>query len=271
MTIELPKLPVEVMLAKALPDGKDIDSFSKHDWVLEEKYDGHRLEVRVTPTAVTAWARSGIVRPLPPHLIEALRACEYGVYDGELRVPGGTSSDVTALRLQSKLQLVMFDMLEAAGQSCLDLPQYERRRLLAEAWRNPTDSVVISDLYEPSLEALHAIWRASGEGAVVKRLAAPYQPGKRSRDWIKFKKREAARLTVTGFKDGLNGPHSVIECTDSEGHSVPVKTRNTEWLAQFACDSKAFIGRTLVISYQQRTKDGAYRSPMADHFEEDEA
>lgn len=264
---------IEPMLARALPDGQTIDDYASDDYILEEKYDGHRLIVRLSAGEVFAFSRAAKTRVLPPHLREALRLVAPGTYDGELYIPGHTSTDVTRVDRQHQLRLVLFDILNVdgahgAGRNTIDIPGHERRLLLEEAVSliDHTDVVFAAPRCAVSDAGLQEIWDRGGEGAIIKRVNARYRPGKRVPEWIKFKKQQAATVRITGFKAGKYGPHSVICGTDSEGIEVQVKSRNDEWRHMFAVNPSAYIGRLLVISYQVRTRDGRYRHPMADHF-----
>jgi bifunctional non-homologous end joining protein LigD len=253
-------LPIQPMLASALPEGKDVTDFHRDEWCLERKYDGHRVIIELAQREVRAWARSGKARQLPPHIIASLNG-ESGVYDGELYVPDGTSTDVTALHLQSRLRLVLFDTMGAY----VTLPGYERRKILQASTRCG-GSVALSEQYEPSVEALHAIWAAGGEGAILKHLASPYQPGRRSKSWVKLKRHEAAELTIVGWQPGTTGAHCVALLQDDEGIETGVKILNDSLRAQVELDPGSFIGRRLVIMFQERTRAGQYRHGVWDHL-----
>lgn len=260
------------MLASALPEGQTIDHYAKPGWLLDEKVDGHRMIVHVSDQhTVMAYARSGIPRVLPAHIWNALTVVAPGTYDGELYMPGGTSTDVTALKLQHKLKLVFFDMLKVGDESCMDRAASYRRELLEVACSKlKGDDVTVIRQFPVSQTALQAIWNQGGEGAVLKKIDATYQPGKRSPAWIKFKKQLAAIITITGFKKGLLGPHSVVCGIDESGIEVQCKTLNDEWRARFLREGgEGYVGRRLVISYQQKTVDGRYRHPMFDHLLEE--
>lgn len=282
----------EPMLASALKDGQTIDTFiGKPDWVLEEKYDGHRMLVLVDRFAqATAWARSGIVRVLPGHLCKELSRAAPGLYDGELYIPGGTSTDVTSLSRTSELHLVLFDMLklyapedegrcdEQGYRSMKNLSLDSRRYLLHSALHYTSGEwVYIAPQYPVTAEALEGIWARGGEGAIVKDCTKTYEEGRRVKHWVKFKKDLSAEIRITGFRGGLFGPHSVVCGVDSEGICVQVKARNDEWRAMFFAEEQTVardanhprIGKRLVIAYQNKTTDGKYRHPRADHLLED--
>lgn len=264
---------VAPMLAKALKDTQSFEDFENDDFVMEEKVDGHRMIVRVDDdNSVNAWARVGNSRLLPGHLRAALRNLAAGTYDGELYVPGGTSTDVTALVNQDKLQLVLFDIIKVGETLVTDIVGTDRRKMLelAASKLSPGAGVHVIEQRPPSHEALKRMWDAGLEGVIIKRKKALYHIGKRSPDWVKFKKGQIARARITGFLKGKMGPHSRIVAIDPEGIEVKCKTLNLEWLRWFKEDAERFIGKTLVFGYQERTKaDGKYRHPMADHIEED--
>ena len=128
-------------------------------------------------------------------------------------------------------------------------------------------TVAITSSVPVSRAAVDAIWKAGGEGAVLKRKAAPYRPGWRSPDWIKVVKKLTATLTVIGFEAAKLGPYSVVLLRGDDGVETKVKTLDNHWLREFAAAPGSFIGRRLVISYRERiAKGGQYRHPMWDHF-----
>lgn len=255
------------MLARALPAGKTIDDYTTAEWVLEEKHDGHRLIVDTRGTII-AYSRGGKVRELPEHILNTLGFLPAGIYDGELLVPGGTSTDVKALDKQDQLELMLFDILEVGGANLREKPTTSRRHFLEKACTmlESNHPVKLTGQHPVSIKTLQAIWDRGGEGVIIKHMNQSYLEGKRVPGWIKFKKLAAAELTVTGFEDGKNGPHSTILLQDDVGIGCRVKTKNMCWLKDFATQADSFIGRRLIISYQEKTRDGKYRHPMADHF-----
>jgi ATP-dependent DNA ligase len=261
-------IPVQTMQASALPEGNTLKTYAHPGWVLEEKYDGHRMVVQISEDrSAMAWSRAGNVRSLPVHVQKALAAVAPGVYDGELLIPGGTSTDVTALALSNRMELVLFDILRVGRvQSTLHLTLSERRALLEVALSKADVPVRISSQVPVSERALQRIWDRGGEGAILKSVLSKYLPGKRSPEWIKFKKLGAAKVTITGYEEGLLGPYSKVKGVDHNGVEVSVKALNDEWRAQFAADPDRYIGMVMVISYQEQTKTGKYRHPMADHL-----
>ena len=100
---------------------------------------------------------------------------------------------------------IAFDLLHLEGRSLLELPYTDRRKLLAKL-----------ELDGPSLQcpahhlgdahALLDLTKEQGlEGLVAKRLDSTYQPGRRSRAWIKIKNVRTAELVVGGWIEGQGG------------------------------------------------------------------
>jgi ATP-dependent DNA ligase len=283
--------------ALASPIPEDLDEIEAGEWVAEEKYDGHRLVVesglpdRGLGTVVRAWSRDGKDRFLPPHLQRPLQALPPGVYDGELTVPGQRSYGVVDLANLGDQVYVLFDVLHVLGKDLtvgvperpgLGATYIERRALLEEivnaqfpdsqlaqgpvrlAWSRPLTSD--ENLHEEAL----GVWERDGEGLIIKSVASTYRPGKRLKDWFKVKQIRSAVLTVRGFRAGKMGPHSTLILEDDDGTMTIVKWKSYEDLAKLDASPESFVGRRLVIEFQERTPDGSYRHPRWDHWEDEE-
>lgn len=253
----------------AFAEGKSPDSYSASDWVLEEKFDGHRIVMAVTSHRVLAWSRTEKSRTLPTHILVQAENLPDGVYDGELIVPGKHSYDVTAGMNSGTETLVLFDLLAALGQPTTGEPQSLRRAMLEVAFgalARQQRAIVLTKQQAPTQKAVDAIWKRGGEGAIIKRLSARYQPGFRSADWIKVKKVAAATLTIVGYEPGKVGPYSAVQLRDPNGIETTVKTLDNATMRAIEKNPASFIGRSLVISYQERTPSGKYRHPMWDHL-----
>jgi ATP-dependent DNA ligase len=263
-------IPILSMQASPLPEGVDIDQFMGPGWVMEEKYDGHRRIIEVTEAReVYFWSRQGNLQTVPRHMLDSLRCLAPAIYDGEEIIPGGTSTDVKAGVNSGRSELYLFDILRVgASQDTTKLTLRERRALLEVASVNceHIGPVRLSQQMEVSRTTLKAIWAQGREGTMVKKWDSRYQPGKRSTEWVKFKKFENTPVTLTGFEAGLLGPHSRLVAVDEFGVEVRCKTLNDEWRAIFATRAQEFMGRKFNIEHQGRLKTGKYRSPMFDHF-----
>lgn len=269
---------INPMLASSMPEGKTADNFdSNHQppmthWIMEEKFDGHRVVIRTGyPSGLAyAWSRPGNERTLPAHIHDLMAQMPVGVYDGELLVPGGHSYDVTAGQNSGQEVLVLFDMLETNGSSIMKEPFSKRREFLELAFSvldGMNLPVRLAEQFVPSQNKVEEIWTRGGEGAIIKKLSGWYSPGWRSPEWIKVKAVASATLTITGFRSGKSGPHSTCELEDTDGNKTAVKVLDNATLRDIATKGpEAYIGCRLVISYHERTPSGNYRHPMWDHM-----
>lgn len=294
------------MLADALPDGcrfKDgqirwpevLKRFGS--MILEPKLDGERIMGRVSTDAsgrktAVCWSRPRAkkgggqnepgVKDLPKQLIDALCELPDCIIDGEVLVPGGTSSDVKrgGMRNNTKLRIALFDILEINGCDIKDEPWHRRREALALAVEHHTKSR--ADVNEwllwlvptapVSKEACEAIWNSGGEGAIIKNQNALYRPNYRSKDWIKVKREATIDTIITGYEAGEEGPYSKVKSVCADGTPVSVKTKNANERKKIAADPEGYKGRTLVVEYTERTPpsaeypNGRLRHPRYDHI-----
>lgn len=263
---------LQPMLASPMPEGWDADHYPAVSHVMEEKFDGHRILTLVKAGKLKSWARSEKGRTLPTHILNIMAELPDGLYDGELIVPGKHSYDVTAGINTGTEVMILFDLLSALGQSTTSFIFEMRRQLLETAFqaikRKRTTAVRLAKQQAPSMKEVKLIWKRGGEGAVIKRLASLYHPGGRTDDWIKVKVSAAATLVITGYEPGKVGPYSAVQVRDAKGIETTVKTLNNVTMRAMEKNPKSFIGRSLVISYQERTPNGKYRHPMWDHLVE---
>jgi len=271
---------IKPMLASPLPVG----FVPTGGWFAEEKFDGHRLLVEVSSErtsllhdkTVRAWSRDGLDRILPTHVLDAASLLPDGLYDGELFVPGKRSYGVTALANAGALRFVMFDVLRVLGQDCTAMPYVQRREAMDLAVRHTqgVPGVVLSESFpvasiEDVTRLAESVWSRDGEGLILKLATSTYAPGKRSKAWVKVKSVRSATLTVTGFFRGKLGECSVTALRDEDGNETTVKTKDTKTRELIAANPSEFLGRRLLIEYQERTPDRGYRHGMWDRWEDE--
>ena len=99
-----------------------------------------------------------------------------------------------------------FDLLHLDGRPLLDLPYTERREILDELDLGSGPNLQAPASHRGDGRPLLELTRERGlEGLVAKRLDSTYQPGKRSRAWIKVKNVRTTELVVGGWIPGQGG------------------------------------------------------------------
>lgn len=274
------------MLASPMPADLPI---TPGRYVAEEKYDGHRLIVRIgggaqndlfmTGNAVRAWSRDGLSRVLPRHITDELSRFPACVLDGELTVPGKRSYGVTELANVNELVYVVFDIVELLHENTRDVAQKHRRTLLENAFQHPSLDGLASvrlawskpvDDIEAVATVCQEVWKRDGEGLILKDRDSLYHCNKRPKNaWIKIKKLQSAVMTITGYEYGLLGPYAKVKIEDDDGVKLTVKIRNNAIRDRCTADPGSFIGKRLRIEYQERTPDGSYRHPRWDRVEDE--
>lgn len=248
-------------------------SFSS-GWVAEEKFDGHRLIVRVAGGAVTAWSRNGKVRDLPFKMRADLVLLPDGVYDGELTAPGHRHHGVADHGNRDIYEFVVFDLLETLGKPLVKNGYGDRRKLLEMIGETMRGSVLLADVHEVHsweevADLARKVWARKGEGLIVKHTLAPYEVGRRSKYWLKVKHFETSVTRITSFAEGSLGSCAVTNVVGEDGEPTSVKTKDAATRKRLEAKPKSFIGRLLRIEHQGRTPDGSYVSPMWDRFEDE--
>ncbi|GHH14828.1 ATP-dependent DNA ligase [Streptomyces lanatus] len=216
--MSLPLIPPMLATPGALPPAAQ-----DARWAYETKQDGQRAVVYLAGDGTLLLrARSGedITAAYPElgPLGEALGATA-AVLDGEILAldergradfqllqsrMGLAHAPAKAARMaaQTPVHLVLFDVMHLAGRSLLKVPYSRRRGRLEELglegpfWSTPRA------LVGRGAEALAATREHGLEGLVCKRLDSLYEPGVRSRSWIKIRNMHSEDVIVGGWLPG---------------------------------------------------------------------
>ncbi|MCC5949008.1 MAG: ATP-dependent DNA ligase [Nitriliruptoraceae bacterium] len=219
--------------------------------VVEEKFDGVRLQVHRDGEAVRVFTRNlHDVTHRVPEIVAAARALDVDrvVLDAEaiaLDADGrprpfqetmqrfGRERDVAAVQAEVPLELRVFDVLHLDGDDLLDAPLATRRAALERhvPAASRVASTVTTDLDEARAFVAQVL-RDGHEGAMVKDLAAPYEAGRRGASWRKCKPVHTLDLLViaaewgSGRRKGwLSNLH--LACRDEDESDTPVMLGKT--------------------------------------------
>ena len=212
--------PMLATIGKEMPSGEG--------WVFEPKYDGIRILAFVADGSVALLSRNGNAKTAQfPEIAEALLALSRKkrrsfVLDGEIVALDGDSparfqdlqsrmhvSDPRAIashRESTPVAFIAFDMLLDGDTTLTTEPHHVRRQHLLRLLHPPAPHVVrVSDSIEGDGTAMIAEALAHGwEGVIAKRTDAKYEPGKRSRSWLKLKLEHQQEFVVGGYTEPRN-------------------------------------------------------------------
>jgi len=187
-------------LAKGLVTGPE--------WVYEEKYDGIRAVSYRDADRVRILSRTGqdltggfasivdSLRDLPDRDV---------VLDGEMVVfdaVGVSRFQLLQRRADPRTRAVyvVFDCLRSDGRDILGRPLDERRRRLLDLVPRRAGPLMPSRRLPRDGERALATAREKGwEGIIAKIATSPYEPGVRSRAWLKVKVRGESEFVVGGY------------------------------------------------------------------------
>jgi len=181
---------------------------------VEEKYDGVRAQVHCDGVRVAIFSRTldEVSASFPELHLPLLIPGRRYIADGEI-VAWRDGHAIPFLHLQQRLRrkdpstflemvpvvLFVFDLLHLDGTDLLDLPLGERLRHLATLkFGSPLVQpayATVATLPTQLAERFRAARDRGNEGLVIKRLDARYTPGRRGRQWVKWKE-ELATLDV---------------------------------------------------------------------------
>lgn len=211
---------VAPMLATlATPD----DLRESEDWAFEMKWDGVRCVAYVSGGQVRLLSRKGRDDTATyPDVAEPLRRLpvDDAVLDGEIVVTDRSGrpdfgllqnrinltrpADVERATKTYPAQLMLFDVLALEGRSLLKRSYEQRRHVLEGMDLGPVGKrVQVPPRFDGDLAAATETSRALRlEGVVAKRLTSVYQPGRRSRTWLKIKNFLTQEVVVAGWRPG---------------------------------------------------------------------
>ncbi len=189
-------------------------------WTYEVKWDGMRAVTFIDDDALRV--QSANLRDVTvswpelaglPDAIPAVTA----ILDGELvatdaegrpsfgllqqRMHVTAPTEVAARAVDVPVAYVVFDLLHLDGHDLLGLPLADRRHLLEQVL-DPGPRWRISPTHDDGPAILEAATARGLEGLVAKRLESTYEPGKRTRSWIKVKVRLRQEMVVGGWLPG---------------------------------------------------------------------
>jgi bifunctional non-homologous end joining protein LigD len=190
------------------------------DWVVESKFDGYRLLVRIAAGKVQLFTRNG--HDWTARLATlAGEIAQLGIarawLDGEIVVMNEQGvpnfnllQDAIDGARNDDIVLYAFDLPFLGDRDLRAVPLRNRRAMLQQLLAGQRSPRVrfSEELPAPPAEVLAAACRIGLEGVMVKRPDAPYASG-RSKSWLKLKCQRRQEFIVIGFTNRTNAPEEI--------------------------------------------------------------
>lgn len=181
--------------------------FNHPDWIYEVKWDGYRAIAEISGDGVSLSSRNGTSfnRKFAP-IVDALRKIGAdAVLDGEIVVVDGQGRP-DFQRLQhyqasgaGHLLYYLFDMLHFEGHDLTGLPLIRRKELL-KSMLPSSARLRFSDHVVGEGVLFYRVSQQRGlEGIIAKHTQSAYEPGARTREWLKVKARRTQEGVIAGF------------------------------------------------------------------------
>ena len=197
-------------------------------WTFEPKYDGVRVLAFVTAEDVSLITRNGKDKSAQfPEIADALKSIAkkkrrsfvvdgeiVALIDGEIarfqelqsRMHVQESHVIERYRSSAPASLMLFDILMSGDEVLVNEPWTDRRaELLKQFSKITNERVRITESIEGDGKKMLELARKQGwEGIIAKSVTSTYQPGQRSRNWLKLKVEFRQEFVVGGFTEPRN-------------------------------------------------------------------
>jgi len=198
------------------------------DWVFEPKYDGIRVLAYVAKSGPRLVSRNGLDKTRQfPEIADALAALfarrrKPFVLDGEIVALDG-EAPARFQELQSRMHVIDSAAIEhhrshaPAALMAFDILLDDSETLVTESWRvrrehlaallhppGRSNALRLSDVSTDGPAMVREARRHEWEGVIAKRADAPYEVGRRSRNWLKLKIERRQELVVGGYTEPRN-------------------------------------------------------------------
>ncbi len=202
-------VPIQSMLCQRVKNIEEIKKKMGYPVVVEEKYDGERIQVHKQGSRIRLYSRrlENITSQFPD-VVEAVKKAIMAkncVLDSEV-MPVDEKGNLLPFQILMQrrrkyeiekyikkipVALFAFDLLYLNGRSLIKIPYKKRYDLLKKSCKETKkfrfalqkichDSECIEELFNKTVEL-------GGEGIVIKSLQGPYEAGVRGWNWVKWK------------------------------------------------------------------------------------
>ena len=254
-----------------IDDIKELKGFSG-EWLVQEKYDGMRIQIHKTDDTVTIYSyNKKDITDKCPQQVKEMKKKNFGdcILDAELTLflndeplhRADTISHVFKKETKGRLSAHVFDIMKHEGKMVADEPlrerintlfyQYSQHSTENLAFPSKKDTRIADSLKEIEDYAKDIMILPSSEGVVIKDIESTYLIGKKKNPkWIKWKKFIDLDVIVLDDKKTKSGLHSY---TMGIG---PVSAEDTRKYKTVELEDKAYIPVGKALNTKQCVKIG---------------
>jgi bifunctional non-homologous end joining protein LigD len=184
------------------------EAFDDPEWYYEVKWDGYRAISYIIENEVKLVSRNNKIFTEKYYPIsESLKKWNFnGVLDGEIIVanPKGVS-DFGALQnwrseADGELRMYVFDLLWYDGHNLMKMPLTERQAILKETLPVSSENIRLSEVFAGNGKEFFSVAEKLGlEGIIAKKSNSIYNPGHRTREWLKIKVQKRQEVVIGGY------------------------------------------------------------------------
>ncbi|HUW94334.1 MAG TPA: ATP-dependent DNA ligase [Anaerolineae bacterium] len=219
--------PLKPMLAQPVQHLREALEFHRGEIALEYKLDGARVQIHKDGPVVKIFTRnlSQVTASLPEVVDQVLdqTQADEAILEGEVIAIDRQGRplpfqhlmrrfrrvhDVEKMAQQVPVQLHLFDLLYRDGDSLVDRPYEERRRILEQTRGTMvTAARNIPHTLAEGEEFAEQAYRDGHEGVMVKHLFSSYRPGVRGKSWFKVKHTLSLDVVIVAADWGYGRRH----------------------------------------------------------------
>jgi bifunctional non-homologous end joining protein LigD len=196
-------------------------AFSRPGWIFEPKIDGVRTLAFVRDGAVDLRTRRGNAAAAQyPEVARALlsQRVRTALFDGEIaalndagvpdfqklqaRINLSRPAEVERIAVECPAIYYVFDLLYYDGYDLTRVPVVERKAMLWRAIEQGPHVQYLEHVVDDGLTMHEAAHNLGFEGIAAKRATSTYEPGVRSKSWLKVKDVNEQDFVVGGFTEG---------------------------------------------------------------------
>jgi ATP-dependent DNA ligase len=243
------------------------------NYVVFEKYDGWFGYYDTGDSDIRS--RAGRAIPSVRHLVAEFQGLAEGRYIFEIMLEnvkdfptlnGILNRSVGAYKAEHAY-LICHDFIKESREEQAFYHRYNQLGAILHGYSEKLRTApVLTVTADPLRWKAHAeeVWERGGEGVILKRVAAPYQPGKRNHNLMKIKEDITLDLVVVDMVEGegkYKGTLGALVVEDQEGYQHNVSGMTDAQRHEWWNDQNKILGQIVEIKAMKRLKDGSLREP----------